>query len=64
MASLAAVALIATAAAFAAWVHSLGPTPLGETIQFSTLVVDRDGRLLRAFATADGRRAWGRTITS
>ncbi len=40
--------------AFAAWVHSLGPAPLGEGLQFSTLVIDRDGRVLRAFATPDG----------
>jgi len=52
---MAAVALVATVIAFAAWVYSLGTTPLGEGMQFSTLVVDRDGRLLRAFATADGR---------
>ena len=42
-------------AVFSAWVHSLGPAPLGESMQFSTLVVDREGRLLRAFATQDGR---------
>jgi penicillin-binding protein 1C len=54
LATLAALFLVATAA-FATWIHSLGPTPLGESMQFSTLVVDRDGRLLRAFATADGR---------
>ncbi|HEY1541178.1 MAG TPA: penicillin-binding protein 1C [Xanthobacteraceae bacterium] len=29
--------------------------PLGENMPFSTMVVDRDERLLRAFATADGR---------
>jgi penicillin-binding protein 1C len=49
------LALVAVSAAFAAFVYRLGPPPLGETIQFSTLVVDRDGRLLRAFATPDGR---------
>ena len=29
--------------------------PLGESIEFSTVVVDRDGRLLRPFATVEGR---------
>ncbi len=32
----------------------LGPVPLGETITYSTLVVDRDGKLLRPFITKDG----------
>ena len=40
---------------FAAWVWSLGPPPLGEKLAFSTVVVDREDRLLRPFATADGR---------
>ena len=49
-------ALVAIAAAiFSAWVYTLGRAPLGESMQFSTLVVDREGRLLRAFATPDGR---------
>jgi penicillin-binding protein 1C len=39
----------------AGFAYHLGPPPLGETMQFSTLVVDREGRLLRAFATHDGR---------
>jgi penicillin-binding protein 1C len=39
----------------ALFVDHLGPPPLGESMQFSTLVVDREGRLLRAFATSDGR---------
>jgi penicillin-binding protein 1C len=39
----------------AAWIVSLGPAPLGEGLDYSTLVVDRDGKLLRAYATADGR---------
>src|SRR5207248_568325 len=38
-----------------AWVYSLGPAPLGETIEFSTVVVDRNGQLLRPYATPDGR---------
>ncbi|MFN4143289.1 penicillin-binding protein 1C [Aestuariivirga sp.] len=32
----------------------LGPVPLGEDVTYSTLVVDRDGRLLRPFITKDG----------
>src|SRR5205085_999176 len=40
---------------FGGWVYSLGPAPLGESIEFSTLVVDRNGQLLRPYATPDGR---------
>jgi penicillin-binding protein 1C len=32
----------------------LGPVPLGEAITYSTLVVDRNGKLLRPFITKDG----------
>jgi penicillin-binding protein 1C len=39
----------------AAWVVSLGPLPLEEARQVSTTVVDRNGKLLRAYAMADGR---------
>ncbi len=37
------------------WISSLGPAPLGRELAFSTRVVDRDGRLLRAYATDEGR---------
>jgi penicillin-binding protein 1C len=37
------------------WVHSLGPAPLGKDMEFSATVLDREGRLLRAYATGDGR---------
>ena len=37
------------------WVASLGPPPLGKNLDFSTTVVDREGRLLRAYATSEGR---------
>ncbi|WP_249144023.1 penicillin-binding protein 1C [Bradyrhizobium lablabi] len=47
-------ALIATGA-FAIWVISLGPLPLDKARQVSTTVVDRNGKLLRAYAMADGR---------
>jgi penicillin-binding protein 1C len=49
------VAIVATVGAFAVWVASLGPAPLGENLEFSTQVVDREDRLLRPYATADGR---------
>jgi penicillin-binding protein 1C len=42
-------------AAFTAWVISLGPLPLAETRQISTEIIDRNGKLLRAYAMADGR---------
>jgi penicillin-binding protein 1C len=41
--------------AFAAWVVSLGPLPLQQARQVSTTIVDRNGKLLRAYAMADGR---------
>src|SRR6202012_2603683 len=40
---------------FAAWVHSLGPLPLAQARQVSTTIIDRNGKLLRAYAMADGR---------
>jgi penicillin-binding protein 1C len=49
-----AAALIA-ASAVAAWVASLGPPPLQQARQVSTTIVDRNGKLLRAYAMADGR---------
>ena len=48
-----AVALIAITGA--AWVSSLGPAPLGRHLEYSHVVLDRDGRLLRAYATKEGR---------
>ena len=35
-------------------VKRLGPVPVGERLSYSPLVVDRDGKLLRPFTTADG----------
>jgi penicillin-binding protein 1C len=46
--------LVATVA-FATWVVSLGPLPLEEARQVSTSIIDRNGKLLRAYAMADGR---------
>jgi penicillin-binding protein 1C len=50
----AAAGLILTGA-FVRWVVSLGPLPLEQARQVSTTIVDRNGKLLRAYAMADGR---------
>jgi penicillin-binding protein 1C len=46
-----------TIAAFggALWIVSLAPLPRGHDVAVSTQVVDRNGHLLRAYATAEGR---------
>jgi penicillin-binding protein 1C len=49
------VTLFALISVAAAWIISLGPAPLGQGLAFSTLVLDREGRLLRPFATPEGR---------
>jgi penicillin-binding protein 1C len=41
--------------AFTAWAVSLGPLPLTQARQVSTTIIDRNGKLLRAYAMADGR---------
>jgi penicillin-binding protein 1C len=46
---------VVVSAAFAAWVVSLGPLPLAQAREVSTTVLDRNGKLLRAYAMADGR---------
>jgi len=51
----ASTAIIAVVCAAVYWISSLGPAPLGEGLAFSTLVVDRDGKLLRPYATPEGR---------
>jgi penicillin-binding protein 1C len=51
-------ASVAAAAGFSATAYlisSLGPAPLGEGLAFSTLVVDRERRLLRPYTTPEGR---------
>jgi penicillin-binding protein 1C len=48
-----AAALVAIAGA--TWVNSLGPPPLGKHLEYSHVVLDRDGRLLRAYPTKEGR---------
>jgi penicillin-binding protein 1C len=50
-----AVVSIFSASMFAGWAWSLGPLPLAQAQQVSTSVVDRNGKLLRAYAMADGR---------
>ena len=50
--------LLICAALFGApayWIAELGPAPLGRDLTFSTRVLDRNGRLLRAYATGEGR---------
>jgi penicillin-binding protein 1C len=37
------------------WVISLGPLPLAQAREASTTIIDRNGKLLRAYAMADGR---------
>jgi penicillin-binding protein 1C len=48
-----AVAVIAVATG--GWLVALGPPPLGKNLETSHSVLDREGRLLRAYATPDGR---------
>jgi penicillin-binding protein 1C len=50
-----AVAILFISGVFAAWVISLGPLPLAQAREVSTTIVDRNGKLLRAYAMADGR---------
>jgi penicillin-binding protein 1C len=49
------VVMLAVVGALALWIVNLGPAPLGEGLDFSATVVDRDGRLLRPYATPEGR---------
>jgi len=49
------VLVVALVGALAAYTISLGPLPLDEARKASVTVVDRHGKLLRAFAMADGR---------
>ena len=44
------------------WVVSLGPPPLQQAREVSTTIVDRHGKLLRAYAMADGR--WRLPVTA
>jgi penicillin-binding protein 1C len=49
------IALLAIVVLAGALILALGPAPLGKNLEYSTLVLDREGRLLRPFATSDGR---------
>src|SRR3989442_11076168 len=49
------IAIVASLSTAGYWIASLGPAPLGEGLAFSTLVVDREGRLLRPYTTPEGR---------
>jgi penicillin-binding protein 1C len=51
----ASTAIVAVVSAGTYWISSLGSVPLGEGLAFSTIVVDRDGRLLRPYTTPEGR---------
>ncbi len=53
--SLAALALISANSAWTRYTASLAPLDLAASREGSTLVVDRDGRLLRPFTLPDGR---------
>ncbi len=48
-----AVALIALAGA--GWIYALGTPPLGKDLEISHVVLDREGKVLRAYATSEGR---------
>jgi penicillin-binding protein 1C len=59
--TIACTAVTIAALAGAWWIVSLGPLPRMDDAALSTQVVDRDGRLLRAYATAEGR--WRLPVT-
>jgi penicillin-binding protein 1C len=48
-------ALIAVALCGILYAASLGPVPTGANLELSKVVLDRDGKLLRAYATGEGR---------
>jgi penicillin-binding protein 1C len=50
-----AILITALAVIFTAWIASLGPLPLEPAREVSTTIIDRHGKLLRAYAMADGR---------
>jgi penicillin-binding protein 1C len=47
--------LVVVSATVTGWVASLGPLPLEQAREVSTTIVDRHGKLLRAYAMTDGR---------
>jgi penicillin-binding protein 1C len=48
-------ASVAALAGLAWFIASLGPLPRADAIETSTVIVDHEGRLLRPYATAEGR---------
>jgi len=60
---IAAISLVA-AGFVAVWIVSLGPAPSGRDLDFSTVVIDRDGQVLRPYATSDGRWRLPATVES
>jgi penicillin-binding protein 1C len=54
-------AAVLTVVAAGAYVYSLGPAPLGQHLEYSHVVLDRNGHLLRAYATKKGR--WRLPVT-
>ena len=50
-----AIVLVGLGVAWRSYVHALGPLDLSEVREASPIVVDRDGKLLRAFTMPDGR---------
>ena len=50
-----AIAVTCLVAVTVAWIVALGPAPTGQDLEFSTVVIDRDGQVLRPYATNDGR---------
>ena len=50
-----AVASLIVAGVVGGWVVALGPLPLEQVRTVSTSIIDRNGKLLRAYAMADGR---------
>ncbi len=59
-----AIASVCLVAATAGWIVSLGPAATGKDLEFSTAVVDRDGQVLRPYATSDGRWRLPATVES
>jgi penicillin-binding protein 1C len=55
LAAIAAGVLLVAMAAAVIWAISLGPLPLADAKAVSTTIVDRNGKLLRAYAMGDGR---------
>jgi penicillin-binding protein 1C len=49
------IVVLVAAADGAWWIKTLGPAPSKSAVEMSTQVVDRNGRLLRAYATSQGR---------